>query len=199
MVDSETYDLAALGHELDRNSKPARFTLIFLPCLMVALSLLLALAFLGRILSGTLDSAGWAGLLIVWGFTCFFWLQNRWNIPWQSKRAAISISLSPLGVSIRYPEGILRQFLWSDPATAFRLVDLTSLAPHRKKTLSTYFFISDGERLSAIPADAYGRILEQARSSGIVRPAKPRGSLFFPGMVSGTAWSVLGKPPSHPL
>lgn len=186
------FDLAELGKQLDESIFPARVTVVVLPVAWVGLSTLLLAVFVTRILAGTLDEGGWTDLLIVWGFTAFFWVSGR-NAMWQCRRAAISVALTEEGVEIGYPEGRARQLSWSDPRATLKLVDLSSAEAVRRGALSTSYLVSDRDRRSALPEEAYAAILEAAHSKGTVAPAKLRGSGLFSSSVPGRVWTLSGR------
>jgi hypothetical protein len=186
-----TFQLGTLGMELDRNSRAARIGVILIPAVMIGLSILFPLVFWPKIVAGTLDVGGWAGLLIVWGFTGLILAQSK-NSLWQCRRAAESVRVDTFGVELQYPEGDGVRFLWSAPSMRFMLGDVTD-APPSRKVLSTAFFFIDRDRISALPAGAYDLILREARAHAVVTAGTPKSSPFAPGLRIPVEWDVAGR------
>lgn len=186
-----SFDVRGFGRELDKNSRPARFTVAFVPILMVGLSLFFIAFLFPKIQAGDLDAGGWSGLVIVLGFTAFILAQSRHSF-WGSRRAATSVVVREDGIELVYPEGNMVRFAWTDSRPLFELDDVTGAPPYRK-VLSTPYFLGERQRLSALSPEAYQMILNEARTRGVVEPVKPKRSWFYPGLAIPTAWAVAGK------
>jgi hypothetical protein len=189
--DAITYQLEGAAQELDRNSRKSRIASVLGVAFFVGVAVVTILAFLPRVRAGTLDSVGWAAIMIVLGFTLAIVAQSRYLL-WQARRAATRLTIRADRVELAYPEGRTVRFLWSDPKARFMLYDGTE-APSYRKVVSTAYFLGDRQRLSAIPREAYDRILEEARRNGVVRSKSPERSILAPSLYMPVNWEISGR------
>jgi hypothetical protein len=167
---------------------------VYAPLVVVAVAVFFVLFFLARVEAGTLEIAGWLDLSIIIGSTVAVLYLSR-NMFWSSRRAATEISLTSDGVELRYPEGRVVRFSWNSPGPLFVLDDMSE-APSFRKVISTDYFLSDRQRLSALTPDAYRVILSEARVRATLVPGKSTRSWFNPSMRTPLAWSVSGRVPA---
>jgi hypothetical protein len=190
--DSVSFDLSGVAAELDRNSRPARFATWLLPSVVVGVSSLFFAIFWPLIRTNSLNDAGWAALVMLWGFSGFMWLRNRQVIWWGTRRAGTSVTIGDSGLIIQYPGASTLTLGWREEWKAVQLVDLTEAVLRSGGVKSTSYFLSDRDRLTALTPEAYNAILDLGRVRGVVGPGKLRGSLFFPSRLLGRALSITG-------
>jgi hypothetical protein len=190
-VSPQSFDLTMLAREMNHNSIRNRVAGPIAAGFMIAISALFLVLFLSRILHGTLDAAGWLGLLAVWVVTGTILSQSRYLI-WQARGAAVSLLVSEGGVELQYPEGRTVQFRWSDPNSRFMLYDATD-APSFRRVLSTNYFLGDHQRVSALPRPAYQKLLEEANRRAVVAAKTPKRSILVPSLYIPVNWEVRGK------
>src|SRR5271170_2280092 len=148
-----SFDLTALAHELDRHSRGPRYSRIVVPFFFPAMLAFILFALFPRIENGTLPAAGWLGIFIVAGAAGLIFSKAR-NMFWGSRRAAVAVSVSSDAIGLEYPEGSRVRWQWGDPRLNFELEDITDAPPYRK-VLSTQFFLTERQRTSALPPEAY--------------------------------------------
>jgi hypothetical protein len=196
----KAFDVTSFARELDRNGMAGRVSRVALPFGCLAMSLLLLIGFLPRVLRRDLSAVGWFGLvgfgaLDVWIFATAFHDHSFWSC----RRAAQSVSVSGVGVKVHYPSGGPRLFLWSDSKPLFELDDITSALPSFTRVPSTPFWLDDNGRLSALSQDAYQAIIDAANRFGVVKPLEPLNpsgplGIRVPGLTFSIRWMVYGKP-----